>query len=279
MYAWLVATMYSGTMLKGDALNTRRPTPVAEILFDTAAVVAEHWSDPPALTTQLERVLARPPREWANLTMQAVPPGERLSTDAHDTYQDSPRLGVHLQFRVLIRDRFRCRYCLMPVVPFPILGCLSRVITRVSSRASLFPLHPHGMGRSKALELLDPSKTSPSAALTWLEVDHVRPKRRAGALYHEQNLVSSCPLCNADKGDWLPVECGLNLLEPKPLRYAGGRQWHGLTEFYAPLEDIRRQLGLKPSIDAWRIAAEGDWIPAEPALERGLADHRFTRYR
>jgi 5-methylcytosine-specific restriction endonuclease McrA len=128
-------------------------------------------------------------------------------------FEDKARSPATItQLNVFKRDGFQCRYCSRRTIFLPVLRALHR----------LFPLelpwHPH-------------SKLTECHLSFWRDFascDHLVPVARGGSSC-EENLVTSCYMCNSIKQNWLLEELRWDLLP------SSSGNWDGLTSAYPKL--------------------------------------------
>lgn len=117
--------------------------------------------------------------------------------------------------RVLLRDRFTCRYCGRQTILLPVLSLIS------SRLPQIVPCHPNW-------------KMAETHIAFWRDAaacDHVIPMARGGTS-GEENLVTACWMCNSMKGGWLLEELGWSIL---PIT---DRDWDGLSSAYPALCEL-----------------------------------------
>ena len=127
------------------------------------------------------------------------PPGTPAS------FRKAPSYTV--QARVFVRDHFTCRYCGRRTLFVPVLRAISSIVPDV------LPYHPHW-------------KMSDCHIAYWqyaASIDHVVPIARGGDATSDDNLVTSCYMCNSIKQNWLLDELHWQLL---PI---SGERWDGFS--------------------------------------------------
>jgi hypothetical protein len=113
--------------------------------------------------------------------------------------------GPTQQYRVFVRDRFICRYCGQQTFFVPILRAISIMMP------DEFPYHPNW-------------KMSECHIAYWrfgASIDHVVPVARGGDGSSENNLVTSCYMCNSIKQYWLLEELRWELKTPSQIAWDG----------------------------------------------------------
>jgi hypothetical protein len=124
-------------------------------------------------------------------------------------------------------DSYCCRYCGVRTVPDCVLRCVGLRF------AEAFPYHRNWRG----------GLTHPAIPAIASTVDHVVPGSRGGEWLARKNLVTTCPRCNAIKGDYTLEELGWQLLD------VSSPQWDGLTAYFPALWEA---VGRPDDLRGWR---------------------------
>lgn len=114
--------------------------------------------------------------------------------------------GSEVEFKLLKRDGFHCRFCGIPVI-------------REEVRSHIKRLYPDALQ-------WEPTNAGQHAAFQamWVQYDHLLPHARGGESTME-NMVITCAPCNYGRGDYTLEEVGLE----NPLRRAAVQSaWDGL---------------------------------------------------
>ncbi|MEK6252647.1 MAG: HNH endonuclease signature motif containing protein [Actinomycetota bacterium] len=135
--------------------------------------------------------------------------GRRLQPIAYPQ-QDIParqQLSRALRASIWHRDSYCCRYCGVRTIPDCVMRCIGIVFPNT------FPWHMNWRG----------GRTHPAIPAIASTVDHVVPGSRGGDWLSSENLVTTCPRCNAIKADYTLDQVGWEV------RVVSDPEWDGLT--------------------------------------------------
>lgn len=144
-------------------------------------------------------------------------------------------IAPEAQLRVFVRDGFACRYCGLEVVFVPVLRLLS------ARFPGALPHDPHW-------------KMSQCHMVYWrhgASCDHIVPVARGGSSC-EDNLVTSCYMCNSMKQNWLLEELRWQAFSPAT------SDWDGFVGIYPRLCEVI-EAGTESYHRRWLMAVKNVW--------------------
>ena len=186
-----------------DAVVSSDPTTADEVLEEISFKRDLKFAPP----------LARPRTSVQTVSGESVDLPENrtgASKEASDPRRN-PAPAVHAE--VFCNDGFKCRYCGVPIIPFPMLNLISAIWP------SQFPHHGHGKVGECHIAYLTIAGS----------LEHAVAGTKGGDWLDSDNLISACWSCNLSKSDRSIDELGWLVLEPVR------DDWHGLVDRYAEL--------------------------------------------